>query len=285
MTKSGNYKRIGFGLLILIVLAVLYTSWCYFQKGNDNEVNLYHPPEIYPSDSSVLYDHPIQVVVHRVANYMAPENTYVAAAECIRLGVDYVEIDVRISKDGIHYVIHDKTLDRTTNGEGPVNEKDSNYIDQLDAGSWFDEKYISEPVPRLKEYLKWIKGKAKVYLDIKSVDLPVVVEMIRMLDMEDEVFFWFRDDNLSREFNQLAPDLTLKLAAWSLEELKRAITEFDADIIECGLELLTPEMISLCRDHKVRIMTKGGDNTPELVNLDRPYIYVQTLYDSLNKLN
>jgi hypothetical protein len=110
------------------------------------------------------------------------------------------------------------------------------------------------------------------------------------------VFFWFRDDNLSREFNQLAPDLTLKLAAWSLEELKRAITEFDADIIECGLELLTPEMISLCRDHKVRIMTKGGDNTPEyflkvmdskpeLVNLDRPYIYVQTLYDSLNKLN
>jgi glycerophosphoryl diester phosphodiesterase len=146
----------------------------------------------------------------------------------------------------------------------------------------------------LREYLQWIRGKAGVYLDVKTADLEKVVAMVRELGMEESVFFWFWNDRMARQFNRLAPDLTLKMAARSTEELRRAIEQFDAHMIECSLDKLTPEMMQLCADNEVRIMTKGGDNSPEhflrvmqsgvqLVNLGRPDVYIETLRDALER--
>ena len=109
----------------------------------------------------------LEIVVHRGANKLAPENTMASTQKCIDLGVEYVEIDVRESKDGVLYILHDKTLDRTTNGSGPISEMHSTQIDRLDAGSWFSENFEGERVPRLETYLNEFKGKIKIYFDRK----------------------------------------------------------------------------------------------------------------------
>ena len=240
-----------------------------------------------------LADHPIEVVVHRGANHLAPENTYAAAAKAIELGVDYVEIDVHRSLDGVHYLMHDMTLGRTTNGWGLIFLRTSAYLDGLDAGNWFSEQYAGEPIPRLDTYLRWIKRKAKVYLDVKTGNLEEIVALIRELGMEEEVFFWFWNNRKARELKELAPAMGLKINAATPAEVREAKAQYQATIIECEVEQITPELLQTCRELGIRVMVYAQHNTREeyeaiirspadLVNLDRPELYLQVL-DSLNR--
>ena len=241
--------------------------------------------------ATLLEPHPIEVVVHRGANHLAPENTFASAIKAIELGVDYVEIDVHRSLDGVHYILHDLTLGRTTDGWGPIRLRTSGYIDQLDAGSWFGEAFAGEKVPRLDEYLRWIKGKSKVYLDVKTADLEVVVGLVRALHMEKETFFWFWSDNMLEEFRKLAPELSVKVNAHSPEEAIAAQKAYDANIIECNVKEITPELVHVCDSLGVKIMAYADNNTEEefravirseadLVNLDKPSLYLEVLKDS-----
>ena len=73
----------------------------------------------------------IEVVVHRGANHMAPENTKASAQAAIALGAHYVEIDVRTSHDGVLYILHDATVNRTTDGSGLIASMPSAEVDKL----------------------------------------------------------------------------------------------------------------------------------------------------------
>src|SRR5437016_9697029 len=82
--------------------------------------------------------HPIAVIAHRAGRGIMPENTLSAIRNAIKLGVDYVELDIRATKDGHLVIMHDGTVDRTTNGKGAVRDLDLDTIAALDAGSKFD---------------------------------------------------------------------------------------------------------------------------------------------------
>lgn len=110
----------------------------------------------------------IEIVCHKGANEYAPENTFAATQLCIDWGMDYVEIDVNASKDGVLYILHGPKVDKTTNGKGRITDLTFEEIDPLDAGSWFHPKYAGERVPRLEPFLRWIKGKSRVFLDVKA---------------------------------------------------------------------------------------------------------------------
>ena len=234
----------------------------------------------------LLEGHSKEVVVHRGANHLAPENTFAAAVKAIELGVDYVEIDVHRSLDGVHYIHHDLMLGRTTDGWGPIRLRSSEYIDQLDAGSWVAPAFAGEPVPHLETYLRWIKGKAKVYLDVKTADLEKLVKLIRELEMEEETFYWFWSDSMLEEFRELAPELRVKINAHTPQEVREAKEKYDPYVIECNVNEITPEMVATCRDLNIKIMAYADSNTAEeyravirseadLVNLDRPTLYLE----------
>ena len=78
---------------------------------------------------------------HRGAAGYCPENTFASFNKALDLGVDYLEIDVQMTKDGELVVIHDTTVNRTTNGKGKVKDYTLKEIQNLDAGSWFDFKF------------------------------------------------------------------------------------------------------------------------------------------------
>lgn len=95
----------------------------------------------------------IEIVAHRGANSLAPENTLSAIRHCLELGVEYIELDVRQSRDGVFYNFHNSILERTTNGRGLLCDQMSHTIDSLDAGINFGHQFAGERVPRIDEVL------------------------------------------------------------------------------------------------------------------------------------
>ena len=127
-----------------------------------------------------------QIIAHRGASAERPECTLAAIRRAIAVKATATEVDVRTSKDGHLVILHDKTLDRTTNGKGDVSQKTLAELKALDAGSWFDKQYRNERIPTLREVLKECRGKIDVLLDLKEqgdvYDRKVAAEVRRFGD-------------------------------------------------------------------------------------------------------
>lgn len=91
------------------------------------------------------------IIAHRGSKGTKPENTCASFVEAVKVGADGIELDVHMTKDKELVVIHDETVDRTTNGTGVVKKMKLEDIKRLDAGSWFGEEYSNEKIPTLKE--------------------------------------------------------------------------------------------------------------------------------------
>ena len=109
-----------------------------------------------------------QTVAHRGASAGYPENTLAAYRAAIESGATALEVDVRTTKDGVLVSLHDKTLDRTTDGTGSIGDRTLGELRKLDAGAWFDPKFAGQRVPTLSEVLQLCRGKIDVLLDLKE---------------------------------------------------------------------------------------------------------------------
>ena len=94
-----------------------------------------------------------KIFAHRGSKGTHPENTLASFKEAVRVGSDGIELDVHLTKDGHLVVIHDETVDRTTNATGEIRNLTLAEIKELDAGSWFHNKYAGEKIPTLAEVL------------------------------------------------------------------------------------------------------------------------------------
>jgi glycerophosphoryl diester phosphodiesterase len=110
----------------------------------------------------------LAVVAHRGASGTHPENTAAAFAEAIRLGVDSIELDVHRSSDGGLVLIHDGTVDRTSNGTGPVAELTMEELRALDAGSWFAPVFADQRFLILDEALDLIPDSIRLNVHVKA---------------------------------------------------------------------------------------------------------------------
>ena len=112
------------------------------------------------------------IVAHRGDSANAPENTLASFRLALANGADGIELDVMFSADQKLVVIHDDTLDRTTNGHGLVGATPSDAIRELDAGSRFGEKFKGEPVPLLDEVFAEFGGKFLINVELKNYKTP-----------------------------------------------------------------------------------------------------------------
>lgn len=132
---------------------------------------------------------------------------FAAALDC---GADGLELDIHLSGDGVPVVLHDETLDRTTNGRGPVCWKTWRQLQQLDAGSWFSDEFAGEPVPALEEVLNTFAGQLRLNLELKDFAAGVaVLELLKLYPQADYVISSFHYPLLER---LRASDPTLPLA-------------------------------------------------------------------------
>ncbi len=115
-------------------------------------------------------------IAHRGASGYAPENTLAAFDQAIAMKAEFIELDVQMSKDGHLVVIHDTTVDRTTNGKGKVGDLTLAEIKKLDAGSWFGKRFAGERIPTLEEVLERYSGKIGLVIELKKPKLYPGIE-------------------------------------------------------------------------------------------------------------
>ncbi len=104
----------------------------------------------------------MKIIAHRGASGACPENTLSAIKKAIDVGVDAIEIDIRLSSDGEVFVMHDAKVNRTTNSKGLLRRLNSEYLRNLDAGSWFDSQSTGERIPTLRQVIETCKGKTEL---------------------------------------------------------------------------------------------------------------------------
>ena len=150
--------------------------------------------------------HPCIRIAHRGASGSAPENTLAAFKKAIEIGVDAVELDLHGTADGEAVVIHDPSLDRTTDLRGSINQTALETIKHADAGGWFASEFVGEPVPTLVEALKCIGGNAIAVLEIKDTTIGgAVVEKINEMDALEQVVIISFHTSVLREVRALEP--------------------------------------------------------------------------------
>ncbi len=156
------------------------------------------------------------LIAHRGLLRHAPENTLPAFAVCLELAIGF-ELDVRTTKDGHLIVIHDDSIERTTNGpDRSVRQMTLEQVKQLDAGSWFDPAFSNVRVPTLEEVFALIKKRQRqpviIALNIKQIE-PAgeakLVSLVEQYDLIDESFAFDQNAEMSRRLKKLNPNFRI----------------------------------------------------------------------------
>ena len=123
----------------------------------------------------------VQIIGHRGAAGYAPENTIASFQKAMDLGVDFIELDIHQTADDELVVIHDNNVQRTTNGNGTIENLSLKEIKTLDAGSWFGTEFENEKVPTLDEVLVLTKNKCKLLIEIKWPEQGIYEKLVPKL--------------------------------------------------------------------------------------------------------
>ena len=163
-----------------------------------------------------------RLFAHRGASGEAPENTLAAFRRAVALGVQYIELDVHMSRDGHVVVIHDGTLERTTNGAGPVRERtlaqlqqwDAGYRFSPDGGQSFPFRATGITIPTLAEAFRQCPG-VKFTVEIKPEEPAIeehVIAVVRACEREGDVILASEHDRVLQRVRGAAPDLATGFA-------------------------------------------------------------------------
>lgn len=176
-----------------------------------------------------------RIIAHRGNSSEAPENTLAAVTSALSLNPDAIEIDLHLSKDGELIVMHDPTLERTTNGKGAIVDFTVAELKALDAGSWKSPNYTDERVPTFKEVLKEVKGKNRLFVELKVVGAEEkLIQDLEEADMlEDVVVISFYPQALAK-LAELKPDLprSVLTGASSYDDFVRLAKEAKTNAID-----------------------------------------------------
>jgi glycerophosphoryl diester phosphodiesterase len=190
-------------------------------------------------------DRPILIIAHRGVKKFAPENTLPAIEKAIEMKLDYVELDVRTTKDGQLVLMHDADVDRTTNGHGTVRNLTLDEIKKLDAGIRFSPNFKNTRVPTFDEVLHTINGRINIYLDWKDASPAAIAEAILKANARDWVLV-LGDPMRLQMLRQKSPKIMLMAEMFSEKDAMALLKTplkfqaFSPDI--AGLtELLTQE--------------------------------------------
>jgi glycerophosphoryl diester phosphodiesterase len=150
----------------------------------------------------------IIVIAHRGAHLEAPENTLASLQKAIEIGCDYVEIDVRRTKDGALVIMHDAQVNRMTNGRGRIDQLTLAEIRKLDVKTRKGGRPSGQKVPTLDEILEHAKGRMRIYVDHKNAPPAQVLAAIEKYGMLHDVVV-YGSVNTLREYKRLAPTVRI----------------------------------------------------------------------------
>ena len=194
------------------------------------------------------------VIAHRGASSYAPENTLAAFDLAIQMGVSHIELDVHFTRDGHVVVIHDDTVNRTTNGSGPVTSHALAALQGLDAGSWFGGKFAGQRIPTFEEVLERYQGQAHLHTEIKGHSAHLsqrTADLVRRRGMAGQVTITSFQRTRLEEARAHAPELP---RGWLVTEVSDATI---AQARALGLSQLCPRANAVTPELVHRLHAEG----------------------------
>ncbi len=222
------------------------------------------------------------IIAHRGDSAHRPENTMAAFVSALEMGADILELDVQLTKDGQLAVIHDATLDRTTNGTGAVREIALTDLRELSAGyaSRFGAAFADERVPLLGEVLGFLKGRGRALIEIKKESLSddavsgieaLSIAAVRKAGMAADVALISFERRALERCRALAPEIMRGHLFYraSADELIAGARAAQCDLVMPEKGMLSDDLVARAQAEKLKVATWVVDDPEELVALAR----------------
>ncbi len=192
--------------------------------------------------------HHFIVIAHRGDHVDVPENTIAAFEQGIKHGVDYVEIDLRTTKDSVLVIMHDATVDRMTNGKGSVGDLTLQEIKELKVSDKKKNSGKEYQVPTFEEVLKTCRDKIHLYLDFKNAGVRQCYNMIKQYGMERLVIVYINSPFQYQEWRRLVPSMPVMLSlpgnVKNEDELKVFLDKYPLELLDGDYGDYTADMVT-----------------------------------------
>jgi len=265
-------------LIASSLMVLFFFSQCQQQELKVNQKEVHEETQVASILQSPLDNGDgFWVIAHRGVSGSYPENTLSAFQAAIDIRAEMVELDISISKDGIPVVVHDRTVDRTTDFEGDVQSFSLEELKRMEVGAWFSEEFRGEEFPTLKNSLELMKDKIAVNIEIKTeavsdeIQGGVVdkaLQVVKDLDMISSVIFSSFDYRVMEQLNVLDPKMAKALlyeASQSAELLpSELVQKYKVGIFNCSYKQLSEEWINDLQKHEIPYFVYTV-NDPELM--------------------
>ncbi|CCB87413.1 MULTISPECIES: glycerophosphodiester phosphodiesterase [Parachlamydia] len=212
---------------------------------------------------------PIANIAHRGNSKDAPENTLCAFQQALDIGVDYIEIDVHLTKDGIPIVIHDLFLSRTLpHARGSVADFSFSELQKWDAGIWFDPNFAGQKVPSLEDVLVLCRGKCGLMVEIKegSASPNELAEVVlKIISAEaNKVVVGSLSSEIMKALRERQSSQPLVSIIEEEKEWQQHV-QYEPDIVAMHYGLITQRMLSLLKQMKKKVWVWTVDD-PGMMN-------------------
>jgi glycerophosphoryl diester phosphodiesterase len=207
----------------------------------------------------------IMVIAHRGAHEGVPYNTLLSLKAAIDLGVDYVECDIRTTADNKLVIMHNATVDATTNGKGAIRQMTLKQIRQLDAGIRVGPQFAGTRVPTLAEMLKMARGKIGIYADTKDASPAALLSALKKYDMLSHTVIYGYHQEFFEGVAKLNPHVWIMPEARNESNLQGLLQEFQLMVVAFDAGDFKEPMMSMTKQAGVKIYVDrlGKADNPE----------------------
>ncbi|HEY4936187.1 MAG TPA: glycerophosphodiester phosphodiesterase family protein [Puia sp.] len=212
-----------------------------------------------------LARHKFVVIAHRGDHVLVPENTLAAYENGIKNSVDFVEIDLRTTKDSVLVIMHDATVDRMTNGKGKISDLTYAELKKLQVIDKTKGSRAIYRIPTFEEVLKTCRNKIYIYLDYKDASVQQAYKMIKQYGMEKQIIVYINTAAQYTEWRTRVPAMPLMLSlpedVKTEAQLNKFLKETPIDLLDGDYSDYTPVVLGAA--------TKAGITTwPDIQGTD-----------------
>ncbi len=209
--------------------------------------------------------HKLVVIAHRGSHLKVPENTLAAYENAIKEGADYVEIDLRTTKDGRLVIMHDESITRMTGKKGLVKDLNYSEIKDLKLNPNHKEDTTTYRIPEFTSVLNLCKGRINIYLDFKDADVPKTYRLIRHAGMQNNIVVYLNKEEQYGQWKNVAPQVPLMASLpdnLDISQLKNLLNKMPLEVVDNAYD---NEKLSLMHKMKIAVWldVQSKDEGPE----------------------
>jgi glycerophosphoryl diester phosphodiesterase len=208
--------------------------------------------------------HDIYVIAHRGAHNGIPENSLPAYNKAIELGCDFVEIDVRTTKDGKFVSCHNASVDEYVSGiKGKVRELSLAELRSLDIGIKTGPEWKGTKIPTFEEILELCRGKIGIYLDLKAAPVAQLTDIIKLYGMEKDIVWYIPASDL-KDINELknsCPSCILMPDPGSEKNIATTLEKYKSCLLATDMEELSSDFVRIAHSKNALVIADEKEGT------------------------